>query len=89
MRHRAILHVLTSGVHAEWNVRDLRLQSLEDGGLRVSFVCKDDDPASADRRRHPDVPISLVLPKDVDWHQLKSAIFCLLESIKEIDFLKM
>jgi hypothetical protein len=72
---------LMGGVHSEWNVRELKVLELAAGDL-VMFVLRDDGPAFDGRRRHPEIPVSLLLPKDVDWPAWKLALWRWLEKVK-------
>jgi hypothetical protein len=73
---------LMCGVHSEWNVRELKVLELSAGDL-VMFVLRDDGPAFDGRQRHPEIPVSLLLPKDVDWPAWKTALWRWLENVKK------
>ena len=70
------------GVHSEWNLRGQQMWNLPDGSILALFLFRDDGPLFNGRQRHPDVTVPVVLRGRVDWQELKTALFYVLEFAK-------
>ena len=73
---------LMFGVHDEWNVRELLVRPLMFGRSFVSWVFRDDGPVRNNRQRHGAIPMSFVLPGQIDWLRFKMNLWYHLERVK-------
>ena len=73
---------LMFGIHDEWNVRELRVRKLMFGRWFVSWVFRDDGVLRGRRRRHNSIPVSFVLPAQIDWPRFKANLWYHLEKVK-------
>ena len=75
---------LESGVHPEWNARNVHSDYFPDGRIWVRCTFKGDSPLPSDRGRHPDVPCARLLDNETDLHAWSRSLYYLLESVKRV-----
>ena len=76
---------LESGVHPEWNARNVRADYLSDGRIWVRCTFKDDSTLSSNRARHSDFPIARLLDNAADLYAWSRSLFYLLEEVKTVE----
>jgi hypothetical protein len=76
---------LESGVHPEWNARNISADYFYDGRIWVRCTFKDNGTLSASRPRHSDVPLARIIENETDLHAWASALYYHLENVKAVE----